>query len=104
MLASLLLPPTPSRTLRFVHEARGARPDMLSEVLRRLVQFSVATSAEVRDPEVLPRMTVSGSSIFIHNPTVRAECYLFLLAFAIVNRDVRQAIGLMKLVDHVLSL
>ena len=41
--------------------------------LRSLVDLDVTTSAEVRQPEMLPHMTVGGRGVPIHNPTVRAE-------------------------------
>ena len=50
VVASLLLPHTPSRTLRPVHEARGAALHMLGEVLWHLVQFAIAASTEECDP------------------------------------------------------
>ena len=50
VVALLLLPPTPSRTLRPVHEARGAALHMLGEVLWHLVQFAIAASTEECDP------------------------------------------------------
>ena len=50
VVALLLLPHTPSRTLRPVHEARGAALHMLGEVLWHLVQFGVAASTEECDP------------------------------------------------------
>ena len=50
VVASLLLPPTPSRTLWSVHEARGAALHMLGEVLWCLVQFATAASTEECDP------------------------------------------------------
>ena len=103
MVALLLLPPTPSRTLRPVHEARGAALHMLGEVLWCLVQFTIAASTEECDPQVLPCMAISGGSIFIHHPTVRAERYLLSLIFTIIDGHPRQAIGLVKLVNHILS-
>ena len=48
-------------------------------------------------------MAISGGSIFFHYPTVRAECYLLSLIFAIIDGHPRQAIGLVKLVNHILS-
>ena len=50
VVALLLLPPTPSRTLRPVHEARGAALHMLGEVLWHLVQFAIAAPTEECDP------------------------------------------------------
>ena len=57
VVASLLLPHTPPRTLRPVHETRGASLYMLGEVLWHLVQFGVTSPTEECDPKVLPRMT-----------------------------------------------
>ena len=50
VVALLLLPHTPSRTLRPVHEARVAALHLLGEVLWHLVQFAIAASAEECDP------------------------------------------------------
>ena len=50
VVALLLLPPTPSRTLQPVHEARGAALHMLGEVLWHLVQFAIAAPTEECDP------------------------------------------------------
>ena len=50
VVALLLLPPTPSRTLWSVHKARGAALHMLGEVLWCLVQFAIAASTEECDP------------------------------------------------------
>ena len=50
VVALLLLPPTPPRTLRPVHEARGAALHMLGEVLWHLVQFAIAAPTEECDP------------------------------------------------------
>ena len=50
VVALLLLPPTPSRILRPVHEARGAALHMLGEVLWHLVQFAIAAPTEECDP------------------------------------------------------
>ena len=41
--------------------------------LRSLVDLAVTTSTEVCQPEMLPRMTVGGRGVLIHDPTVRAE-------------------------------
>ena len=75
---------------------------MFGEVLRCLVQFGVAASTEECDPEVLPCMTISGGSVLVHYPTVRAERYLLSLIFTIIDGHSRQAIGLMELVNHIL--
>ena len=50
VVASLLLPHTLSRTLRPVHEARGAALHMLGEVLWHFVQFAIAASTEECNP------------------------------------------------------
>ena len=57
VVASLLLPHTPPRTLRPVHETRGASLHMLGEVLWHLVQFGIISSTEECDPEVLLHVT-----------------------------------------------
>ena len=103
VVASLLLPHTPPRTLRPVHETRGASLHMLGEVLWHLVQFGVTSSTEECDPEVLPRVTISRGGVFVHYPTVRAERYLLSQIFAIIDGHPRQAILLVKLVNHILS-
>ena len=41
--------------------------------LRSLVDLAVTTSTEVCQPEMLPRVTVGGRGVLIHDPTVRAE-------------------------------
>ena len=97
VVASLLLPHTLPRTLRPVHETRGASLHMLGEVLWRLVQFGVTSPTEECDPEVLPRVTIGGY------PTVQAERYLLSQIFAIIDGQPRQAILLVKLVNHILS-
>ena len=68
-----------------------------------LVQFGVTSPTEERDPEVLPRVTIGGGGVFFRYPTVRAERYLLSQIFAIIDGHPRQAILLMKLVDHILS-
>ena len=103
VVVSLLLPHTPPRTLQPVHETRGASLHMLGEVLWHLVQFGITSSTEECDPEVLPRVTIGSGGVFIHYPTVRAECYLVLQIFAVIEDHPRQAILLVQLVDHVLS-
>ena len=103
MVASLLLPHTPPRTLRPVHETRGASLHMLGEVLWHLVQFGVTSPTEECDPEVLPHVTIGGGGVFVHYPTVRAERYLLSQIFAIIDGHPRQAILLVKLVNHILS-
>ena len=103
VVASLLLPHTPPRTLRPVHETRGTSLYMLGEVLWHLVQFGVTSPTEECDPEVLPRVTIGGGSVFIHYPTVRAERYLLSQILAVIDSHLRQAILLVKLMDHILS-
>ena len=76
---------------------------MLGEVLWHLVQFGVTSPTEERDPEMLPRVTVGGGGVFVRYPTVRAERYLLSQIFAIIDGHPRQAILLMKLVNHILS-
>ena len=102
VVASLLLLHTLLRTLRPVHEARGAGLHMLGEVLWHLVQFGITASTEECDPEVLPCMTISSGGVFIHYPTVWAERYLLSQIFAIIKGHPRQAILLVKLVNHIL--
>ena len=102
MVALLLLPPTPSRTLRPVHEARGAGLHMLGEVLWHLVQFAIAAPTEECDPKVLPCMAISGGSIFIHYPTIQAERYLLSLILIIIEGHPGQALGLVELRNHIL--
>ena len=48
-------------------------------------------------------MAITGGSIFVHYPTVQAECYLLSLIFTIIDDHPRQAISLVKLVNHILS-
>ena len=103
MVALLLLPHTPPRTLGPVHEARGAGLHVLGEVLWHLVQLGVAAPTEECDPEVLPCMTISSGGVFVRHPTVRAERYLLSQIFTIINDHSRQAILLVKFVNHILS-
>ena len=102
VVALLLLPHTPSRTLRPVHETRGPSLHMLGEVLWRLVQFGITSSTEECDPEVLPRVTIGSGGVFVHHSTVQAECYLLSQIFPIIEGHLQQAILLMQLVNHVL--
>ena len=85
MVASLLLPHTPPGTLQPVHETRGASLHVLGEVLWCLVQFGITSSTEECDPEVLPRMTIGGGGVFVHYPTVGAECYLLSQILAVIE-------------------
>ena len=52
---------------------------------------------------MLPRMAICGDRAFIHYPTIGAECYLLPLVFTIIDGYPRQAVGLMELVDYILS-
>ena len=54
--------------------------------------------------QVLPRMAVGGDRNFVHDPAVRAECYLLPLVFAIIDGHPSQPIGLVELVNYILSL
>ena len=103
VVASLLIPHIPPRTLRPVHETRRASLHMLGEVLWHLVQFGVTSPTEECDPEVLPRVTIGGGGVFVRYPTVRAERYLLSQILTIIDGHSRQAILLVKLVDHILS-
>ena len=47
-------------------------------------------------------MAISGGSIFVHYPAIRAECYLLSLIFAIIEGHPGQAIGLVELGNHIL--
>ena len=48
-------------------------------------------------------MAISCDRIFIHYTTIQAEHYLFSLVFAITDGHPRQAVGLVELVNHILS-
>ena len=85
MVASLLFPHTPPRTLWPVHETGGTTLHMLGEVLWCLVQLGVTPSTEERDPEVLPRVTIGGGGVFVHHPTVWAERYLLSQIFTVIE-------------------
>ena len=85
VVASLLLPHTLLRTLLPVHEMRGASLHMLGEVLWCLVQFGVTSPTEECDPEVLPHVTIGSGGVFVHYPTVWAECYLLSQIFTIID-------------------
>ena len=76
---------------------------MLGEVLWWLVQFGVTSPTEECDPEVLPRVTIGGGGVFVRYPTVQAERYLLSQILAIIDSHSRQAILLVKLMDHILS-
>ena len=53
---------------------------------------------------MLPRMTIGGDSVFVHDPTVGAEGELFPLVVPVINGHPRQAVGLVVLEDHILPL
>ena len=76
---------------------------MLGEVLWHLVQFGVTPSTEEHDPEVLPRVTIGGGGVFVHHPTVWAERYLLLQIFTVIEGHPQQALLLVQLVDHILT-
>ena len=76
---------------------------MLREVLWRLVQFGVTSPTEECDPEVLPHVTKGGDGVFVRHPTVRAERYLLSQILTVIDSHSRQAILLVKLMDHILS-
>ena len=52
---------------------------------------------------MLPRMTISSGRILVHYATIRAECYLLSLILAIIDGYPGQALGLVELVNHILS-
>ena len=52
---------------------------------------------------MLPRMAISDGRIFVHYTTIRAEHYLLLLVVTIIDGHPSQAVGLVELVDHILS-
>ena len=52
---------------------------------------------------MFPRMAISGDRIFVHYATIRAEHYLLSLIFAIIDRHLSQAVGLVELVNYILS-
>ena len=76
---------------------------MLGEVLWHLVQFGVTSPTKECDPEVLPLVTIGGGGVFIRYSTVRAERYLLSQILAVIDGHLRQAILLVKLMDHILS-
>ena len=53
---------------------------------------------------MLPRMTIGGDCVFVHDPAVGAEGELSPLVVPIINGHPRQAVGLMELKDHILPL
>ena len=76
---------------------------VLGEVLWCPVYLVIAASTEEGDPYVLPRMTIRSIRVFVHYPTVGAEHKLLPLIFAIIDGYPRQAVGLMELMNHILS-
>ena len=52
---------------------------------------------------MLPRMAISSGRIFVHYAAIRAERYLLLLVLAIIDGYPSQALGLVELVNHILS-
>ena len=48
-------------------------------------------------------MAISGDRIFIHYAVIRAERYLLSLVFAIIDGHPSQVVGLVELVNHILS-
>ena len=52
---------------------------------------------------MLPRMTISGGRILVHYATIWAERYLLSLVLAIIDGHPGQALGLVELVNHILS-
>ena len=77
---------------------------MVVQELGFLVDLAVTASAEECYSEVLPHMAVSSSCVLVHYPTVGAECDLLPLVGVIRDGDPIQALGLVKLVDHILPL
>ena len=57
----------------------------------------------ISDPEVLPRVTIGGGGIFVHHPTVWAERYLLSQIFTVIEGHPQQALLLVQLVDHILT-
>ena len=95
LLRILLLP---------VNDGRPARQHVVVQELGFLVNLAVTASTEERYSEVLPRMAESSGCVLIHYPTVGAECDLLPLVGVIRDGDLIQALGLVKLVDHILLL
>ena len=52
---------------------------------------------------MLPHMTISGGRVFVHHTIIWAECYLLSLVFVIIDGHPGQALGLVELVNHILS-
>ena len=74
MVASLLIPPTSSRTLRPVHEAWAAGLCMVEEMLQHLVELAVTATTEEGYPQMLPHMTIGCGRVLVHHATIWAEC------------------------------
>ena len=52
---------------------------------------------------MLPRMAISGGRILVHYATIWAERYLLSLVLTIIDGHLSQALGLVELVNHILS-
>ena len=48
-------------------------------------------------------MTISGGRILVHYTTIRAERYLLSLVLTIIDGHPGQALGLVELMNHILS-
>ena len=101
-VASLLIPPTSSRTLWPVHDAWVAALHMVEEMLWHLVKLAIAAATEEGYPQMLPRMTIGGGRVLIHHATVWAERYLLSLVVIIIDRHPGQALCLVEPVNHIL--
>ena len=101
-VASLLTPPTSSRTLRPVHDAWAAGLHMVEEMLQCLVELAVAAATEEGYPQMLPHMTIGCGRVLIHHATIWAECYLLSLVVVIIDGHPGQALCLVELVNHIL--
>ena len=76
---------------------------MVGEVLQCLVKLAIAAATEEGYPQMLPRMTISGGRILVHYATIKAERYLLSLVLTIIDGHPGQALGLVELVNHILS-
>ena len=101
-VASLLTPPTLSRTLQPVHDAWAAGLHMVEEMLRHLVEFAVAATREEGYPQMLPHMTIGCGRVLVHHATIWAERYLLSLVVIIIDGHLGQALCLVELVNHIL--
>ena len=101
-VASLLIPPTSSRTLWPVHDAWAASLHMVEEMLRCLVELAIAATTEEGYPQMLPRMTIGGGRVLIHHAKIWAECYLLSPVVVIIDGHPGQALCLVELVNHIL--